>query len=258
MSSAFDIQKRVIGALILREIHTRYGDRQFGYLWEIFEHVAHILVLVVLFTLLSRSPPIGDSFGVFFATGLIPFLLFMHITQQVVNAVNNNQPLLSYPMVLPLDLMVARALLECATTGVVIMLFLAVGFYFNLFMPVDSLLDIFIAFALIIPLGIGYGMVVALLKFYSPVFATLYSFLNRPLYFMSGLFYIADNLPIGVQKVLFFNPLLHINEWVRSGFYSTYESHFLDKYYVVSVSIVFLFIGLVVERLTKDKVRQRD
>lgn len=256
MIDAFAVQKRVIAALVLREIHTRYGNRQFGYLWEIIEHVAHILILSVLFMLLQRSAPIGGNFGVFFATGLIPYLLFQHIDRQIMNAAGSNQPLLTFPMVMPFDLIIARTALECATTGVVIMLFLAAGFYFNLLAPVDSLFGLFMAFATVIVFAMGIGIINSVIVLNFPSYKTLHSFLIRPFYFMSGIFYVADMLPLEVQHMLFFNPLLHITEWVRSAFFSEYESHFLNKFYVVSISIIFLFAGLVVERLTKEKVRR--
>jgi capsular polysaccharide transport system permease protein len=256
MINAFAVQKRVISALILREIHTRYGNRQFGYLWEIVEHIAHILLLSVIFSLLQRATPVGDSFGVFFATGLIPFLLFSHIDKQIMNAVNGNQALLSYPMVMPFDLIIARTILECATTGVVIVLFLAAGFYFKLLAPVDSVLDLFMAFATVIVIGMGLGMINSAIILYVETYKSIYPFFMRPLYFISGIFYTADSLPREAQQALFFNPLLHVNEWVRSAFFISYESHFVDKFYVVSVGVVLLFLGLLLENLTKEKVRQ--
>lgn len=256
MIDAFAVQRRVISALILREIHTRYGNRQFGYLWEIIEHVAHILILSVLFLLLQRSAPIGNNFGLFFATGLIPFLLFQHIDRQIMNAVSSNQPLLSYPMVMPFDLIVARTILECATSGVVIMLFVMAGFYFDMLVPVDSIFGLFMAFMTLIAFSMGMGIINSAIVLYFPSYKTLYSFLTRPLYFISGIFFVADSLPLEAQQMLCFNPLLHISEWVRSAFFTEYESHFLDKFYVVSVSIFFLFIGLLVERITKEKVRR--
>lgn len=256
MINAFSMQKRVIAALILREIHTHYGDRKFGYLWVIIEYIMHIVFLGLMFTLLGRSAPIGGNLIVFFATGLIPFLLFRHINGEVINAVNGNQPLLSYPMVFPIDLMVARTILECATTGVVVAVFLAVGFYFNLLKSVDSILDILLAFLAIVPISIGFGMIVALLQFYVPLYKTIHRYLMRPLYFISGIFFLADSLPLQAQQALFFNPLLHIVEWVRSDFFVEYESHFVDKLYVVKVGVMMLFFGLLAERFTKNRVRQ--
>lgn len=256
MINAFDVQKRVVGAIVLREIHTRFGHSRIGYMWEILEHSAHILILAAIFSLLNRSAPIGNNFGVFFATGLIPYLLCIHLDKQIMNAANGNQPLLSYPMVTPFDLMMGRAILECATSVVIIVLFLGVGFFFNLLEPVHSLIQLFMAFATVIALGIGLGMINSVILLYFPSYKSIHPFLMRPFYFISGIFFTANSLPLGVQKALYFNPLFHINEWVRSAFFTNYESYFVDKAYVVSVSIVFLFIGLSVERLTKEKVRQ--
>ena len=44
VSSALTVQGRVITALILREVHTLYGNTRLGYLWAIIQKIgrAHV------------------------------------------------------------------------------------------------------------------------------------------------------------------------------------------------------------------------
>ncbi len=44
VSSALTVQGRVIAALILREVHTLYGNTKLGYLWAIIQTVFAISV----------------------------------------------------------------------------------------------------------------------------------------------------------------------------------------------------------------------
>ncbi len=73
------IQGRVLLALMLREARTRYGGRQFGYLWALLEPILHISFLSALFTLAGRSAALGESIPVFVATGMATYLGFRNV-----------------------------------------------------------------------------------------------------------------------------------------------------------------------------------
>jgi capsular polysaccharide transport system permease protein len=66
---------RVQGALILREIATRYGRTPGGFLWAVAEPVAAVLVLTAALSMVVHAPSLGTSFVVFYASGYLPFLL---------------------------------------------------------------------------------------------------------------------------------------------------------------------------------------
>src|SRR5438105_6221384 len=67
-------QRRVIGALIIRETRTRFGDAKLGYGWAITEPVLHITLLSVTFAVLMHGqPPIGTQFFIFYYTGLVRY-----------------------------------------------------------------------------------------------------------------------------------------------------------------------------------------
>jgi tetratricopeptide (TPR) repeat protein len=67
-------QRRVIGALIIRETRTRFADAKLGYGWALIEPILHISLLSVTFAVLMRGlPPIGTQFFIFYYTGLIRY-----------------------------------------------------------------------------------------------------------------------------------------------------------------------------------------
>ena len=55
-----------------------------------------------------RSPPLGNSFILFYATGVIPFRLYAAMANQVAGAISSNRGLLAYPVVNPLDAVFAQ------------------------------------------------------------------------------------------------------------------------------------------------------
>ena len=113
---ALALQGRVVWALVLREMRTRFGHSRLGYAWALGEPVVFILVLSALKSAAGGGvSALGTSIPVFFFTGIVPFLMFRRTTQQLGSAISANRALLNYPPVRPVDTLIARALLEIAT-----------------------------------------------------------------------------------------------------------------------------------------------
>jgi capsular polysaccharide transport system permease protein len=256
LAPATVVQGRILTAVVLREMHTRFGRTRLGYLWALTEPLAHVLTLLALFSLLGRSSPIGDDLLPFFTTGIVPWLVFSHTAARVMKAVDANQALLSYPHVTPLDLMAARAVLETATLAVVFAVLLAaLGLLGSEALP-HNLLDMAGGFACMAVFGTGIGMAMGGLLTVLPSADRVYSAATRPLYFVSGIFFTTEALPQAARDWLLVNPILHMVEWVRSGFFGQYESTHLDRPYAVACAAAVLFLGLAAERVSRARARQ--
>ena len=114
---------RTVAALILREIGTTNGRRPGGYLWTILEPIGGILAMTLLFSLFLRTPPLGSSFAFFYATGMIPFLIFTKISNKLASALSYSKQLLTYPRVTIMDALIARLIMnitpDSSTSGLV-------------------------------------------------------------------------------------------------------------------------------------------
>ena len=55
-------------------------------------------------------------------------------------------------------------------------------------------------------------------------------------------------MPDWARDVLSWNPLLHAIDWCRTGFFSTYQPHWLDRRYLMMVAVVAMMAGLSLER----------
>ena len=115
LAQAFTVQCRVIGALLMRELHTRYGRDNIGYLWLIAEPLMFGSVIALLHA--GQSSRAGEINPVAFAvTGYSIFIIFRGIVNRSEGALESNLPLLYHRMVTVLDIVVARALLELGGT----------------------------------------------------------------------------------------------------------------------------------------------
>ncbi len=129
---ALNVQGRVISALTLRETRSRYGNSKLGFFWALFEPFAHIIVFIGIFSALGRAVPLGESTGIFILTGIVPWLLYSKTVADVMGGLKANKPLLGYPQVMPMDIIISRVILEAATLLIVMAFFLGVYFYLGL------------------------------------------------------------------------------------------------------------------------------
>ena len=113
-SEALATQARVIGALIMRELHTRYGRENIGYLWLI----ADPLMLGTVISILHNrgGTHSGTNPAAFAMVGYTIFILFRSMINRSEGAITANAPLLFHRMVTVLDICISRALLELAGT----------------------------------------------------------------------------------------------------------------------------------------------
>src|SRR6478609_2704174 len=117
-------QLQVVHALLLRETRTRFGANHLGYVWALLQPALWIGMFSGFYSVFGRLAPPGMSVLAFLTTGIVPFSSFRETAQRCLSAIESNKGLLFYPQVKPLDLVLARAVLEATTHLVVLVLFL--------------------------------------------------------------------------------------------------------------------------------------
>ena len=254
--NALSVQARVISALTLRETRSRYGNSKLGFFWALFEPFAHVFVFIGIFSALDRAVPLGDNMGLFILTGIIPWLLYSNLVNNVMGGIQSNKALLGYPQVMPIDITISRIILVFSTMFLVMLFFLGVAIYMGTTIRIDSFLEMMKVTGLLILLATGIGLINAAIIPYYPSYESIFSAFSRPLYFISGIFFTANFLSPEVYAILDFNPLIHLIEWFRSGFYPNFQSDLYDPEYAVTVCVTIFAIGLLVERLSSKKARQ--
>lgn len=224
---------------------TRYGRSPGGYAWAVLEPLGGIIVLGFGFSLLVRSPPLGTSFLLFFATGVLIFSIYVNLSSLIGRSINFSRALLFYPAVTWVDTVTARFILTLLTDTCV-MIILLTGLVITLdsrsvleFMPMVQ------AVALTALLGLGVGMINCVLFGLFDVWMQIWSIIMRPLMIVSGVLFLYESMPPLLQNILWYNPLLHVTGLMRSGFYNNYEADYVSLSYVLSVSFVCIFLGVV-------------
>jgi capsular polysaccharide transport system permease protein len=224
---------RAIAALMLREMATRYGRSPGGYVWALLEPLGAIAILAIGFSLIIRSPSLGNSFLLFYATGFMPFILYQDLSNHVARSVNFSRALLYYPVVTWVDALAARFVLNTLTGILVAAIVLGLVSLFTETRMTLDLVPILRAMALAILLGGGIGVLNCALFGLFPVWMQVWSIATRPLFLVSGVFFLYEDMPATAQSILWWNPLIHIIGIMREGFY------------VALTGLLALFFGVV-------------
>lgn len=233
---------------------TRFGKNSLGYLWAIIGPAGGLAMMSIVFSMIARRPSIGDNFPIFFATGYLAFEYFSDISRALSQAVRSNRSLLTFPRVTILDTLIARFILHFITvTFVAVVIMAGLLIYFDDQIVIDFR-HIAVAVALGALLGLAIGVFNCMLYAYSPFWERTYPILTRPLFIISGIFFIYEDLPKMGQDILWWNPLVHVTGVMRQGFYPIYDAAYVSYAYVIGFALVPLSIGLLLIKALRGKL----
>ena len=249
--SAWTTQKNVVFALFTRELKARFSHFRLGYVWAVGEPVAFVAILSALRMVMGRQDIAGVPYPLFFASGIIPYLFFQTLVNQSINIVSSNMALMNYKVVKPADPLVAKCILEViiySSSGIIIITCLAfIGFRFewNNTMGVILVISCHISFVL------GVSLIVSVAGAYIHESKKIVPILVRPLFFLSGIFYPAESLPVKYRDILLWNPLLHVSELLRESIFADYQSHEGSLRFLFTSALITLFTGIYVYRINR-------
>ncbi len=244
--SAFAVQCRVLHALILRELKSRYGNRRLGFMWAVIEPLMFISVFVAGFHLIGRSSQGGVEAPLFFVAGFSPFFMFRDIFSQVKSGTQGQQSLMMFPQVTRMDILLSKLIVN-ALISISVFIVLMLGLYVIGFQyRIENPLGVLIGFSLIASIGLGMGLVFGALAIrYEFISSFSEPLLGRPLFLTSGLFFSASVLPPNVREVFLYNPLLHCIEYIRTSMFVSFDSRYVDLPYVVIFTLILNSFGLM-------------
>lgn len=223
MRRGWEVMRRSVMALFLREIRTRFGKYQLGYAWALIEPVATVAVLLLVFTALRAPGYPGIAFPVFLAAGVVTNSLFVEISNRSIKAMEANSALFNYRPIRPIDTVIARAMLELVLHVAVFAALAVLYVVFGGELVIDDLPMLLVVFILMAMFSCGVGVLFMLVTdAYSDAEKVL-PLITRPLFFISGVFFSVQSIPREYWPLLLWNPILHAIELVRGALSATYH-----------------------------------
>jgi capsular polysaccharide transport system permease protein len=118
-------------------------------------------------------------------------------------------------------------------------------------LALDSILQILTGLFLAAGIGVGVGLIFGALGMVYPFLERVRSVMFRPLFFLSGVWFTANELPPEYREILLYNPILHCTELVRGGWFKSYDPRYAEPLYAAVWALVLISVGLSIERVAR-------
>lgn len=243
-----NVQRHVIGALLIREIYSRFGREGLGFLWLIIEPLMFAIPVLLLWRSVRSGYENGTPIMPILISGYVAILLFRHLGSTMILFIRANASLLYHRRVTIFDIFLARCLLEIVSNisalVITFTLFIAMG---TMNLPVNFPLFYLGYFYMIwwcMAIALVMGALTERFKFVErvwPVYSYTYTF-------FSGFFYLADWLPPRVRTFALLQPSLQAYEMIRGGLLGPAVKTYGDPAYTTMVLSLLTLFGLWVLR----------
>jgi capsular polysaccharide transport system permease protein len=257
LSSANEVFNRVIWALFVRELKTRFGTTPWSVISAVLEPIMTWLTFLVLYTALGREG-FGDiPISWLLLSGIFTWITIKNIAQKVSYGINVNAHLLNYSLVKPLDLMLARFLLEVFVFVIGISLIGSILLLKGDLVVIHKPLELALAYFLFFLFGFGLGVLQLFVSAYVRFGDLLNSTVMRLLFFTSGVFFSWHTLPPVVKDWALLNPFFQFMEAFRVLFFVDYPPVPLNWPFLVILCLASFFGGLIAIKQNENRLLSR-
>jgi ABC-type polysaccharide/polyol phosphate export permease len=235
----------VIGALLMREMLTRFGRHNIGFLWMFVEPMIFTLGVTIVFNFLGAHKGHGISITAFVLTGYSTILLWRNMPGRCVSALAPNFSLMFHRQVKPLDVYIARIILEAmgATISFIILciFFHAMGL---VDLPKDYL-TMWAGWFLLAWYAASLALFVGALSERSEIVEKLWHPCQYLLIPLSGSFFMVESLPPALREIMLYNPTVNCAEMFRAGYFGSGHEWHYSVSYVVFINMLLMILGLI-------------
>jgi capsular polysaccharide transport system permease protein len=248
ISQGLMIQRRVLYALMMRELITRFGRDNLGVLWLVGEPMIFTLGVATLWTLSGMNHGHGIPIVAFAVTGYSSVLMWRNAATHCSHAVEHNKQLLFHRSVHVIDVFFTRIALEIAgaTCSFLILsiVFIFIGW---MPMPVDPLFVIF-GWGMLAWFGASLALLIGAGTAFSPIVERLWHPAAYLFFPISGAGFMVDWLPKNFQTVVLYLPTVHGVEILRHGYFGNVVPSHYDIGYMATCCLVLSLIGFLFVR----------
>lgn len=248
-------QIRVIYSLFLRETVTMYGDAKLGYLWVLIKTIFNVAVFAIIRMVIGATNMDGMHVVYFLTIGFTIFNIYSDCVGKCMHAVVANTSMLQFPHVKPIDIMLARCMLAIVTNVLVACIIIGVAMFLGLPFEISDITTLVFLVILCCLFCVSISIFIASINVFYPIFGKIYSFLDRFLFFASGVFFSVERFPNEIKEILMYNPLLQFIEGCRYACMPAFKLEQIYSYpYIIFLTITFLCFGLLLEQSSHRKL----
>lgn len=245
---------RIIGALLMREMTTRFGREGLGFLWVIGEPLMFCFGVLIMWTLIKPAYEHGIRLGPLVMTGYMSLLMYRHMISFSIGALNANIGLLHHRQVGIMHIFLARNLMEFAGgTVAFVVVYIALIAMGQVSLPADWLL-LYAGWLLVGWTGLGIALVFAGLALRFEIMERLVPILTYAMIPLSGAFFMVSWLPAQYREPFLWVPFPNAIEMVRAGVFGEFVHTYYHADYALFSGAVMLFSGMILLAGAKNRI----
>ncbi|HEX4332712.1 MAG TPA: ABC transporter permease [Usitatibacter sp.] len=242
------IQRRVLHALLMREVITRFGRDNLGVLWIVAEPMIFTLGVATLWTAVGLQHLSAVPIIAFAITGYSSVLLWRNCATRCSMAIESNKGLLYHRNVRVIDVFLTRILLEVAgATGSFICLTALFTWIQWMPLPLDPLKVVF-GWAMLAWFGASLALLIGAGTAYTAIAERLWHPAAYLLFPISGAAFMVEWLPPRFQDAVLMLPMVHGVELLRDGYFGNAVRTHYNVGYMAACCLVLTLLGLYLVR----------
>jgi ABC-type polysaccharide/polyol phosphate export permease len=244
LGRSWAIQRRVIYALLMREILTRFGRHNIGFLWLFVEPMLFTLGVTALWTATQSVHGSDLPIVAFAITGYSSVLLWRNMPGRCIASVGPNLALMYHRNVKVIDILLARLLLEgsgASISFVVLTIFFSSIGWMD---PPEDVLKVAFGWFMLAWFGVSLAMWLGALSEEYEIVEKLWHPFAYLLFPLSGAAFLVDVLPKQAQEIVLYLPMVHGCEYVRDGFFGSRITPHHDMTYMALVNVMLSLLAL--------------
>ncbi|HKM68755.1 MAG TPA: ABC transporter permease [Stellaceae bacterium] len=249
------IQWRVVGAMLIREIYSRFGREGLGFVWVIGEPLTFALPVLFLWRAVRGSQEHGLALVPFLWSGYIPLQLFRHLGGRMLLFVRANVGLLYHQRVKIFDIFLARVLLEIGSNLTALIATFAVFYAIGSLAVPRDLPMFYLGYFYTIWWCVAVALIIGALSERTEWVAQIWTPFSYLYMFFSGFFFLADWLPPTLRKIALYQPSVQAYEMIRAGVFGATIKTYGDPAYTTFVLSIMTLIGLWLMREARKFIR---
>lgn len=238
------VQWRVIHALLMREILTRYGRHNIGFLWLFVEPMMFTTGVTTLWSLAGFSHGSNLPIVAFALTGYSAVLLWRNMPSRCIGAIQPNLSLMYHRNVRVIDIFMARIILEGGGATISFVTLSVFYIYIGWIEPPQDILTIVAGWIGIAWFGASLAIFLGALSEKTEVVEKIWHPLSYLTFPLSGAAFMVDALPQEVQKYALLVPMVNGVELVREGYFGSRVHAHYDIPYLILTCVALTLLAL--------------
>jgi capsular polysaccharide transport system permease protein len=249
LADCFAIQRRVIWALMMREVITRFGRENLGVLWLVGEPMIFTLGVATLWW--AADMHVGSAIPIvaFAVTGYSSVLMWRNTVGRCNSGIQQNRQLLYHRPVKPIDVFITRIVLEEAGATASFLVLSAFFIGIGWIGPPQDIGLVTVGWLMLAWFGAALALLIGAATAFSEIVERLWHPASYLLFPLSGAAFMVEWLPEKAQAAVLMLPMVHGVEILREGYFGSVVRTHYDMPYMLACNLVLTLAGLGLMRV---------